>query len=49
MKMAKPITNFICVILTVRTAIDFNSEPDAAFSIPVQRHEAHIAGNNGML
>lgn len=49
MKMATPTTNSNCVILTVRTAIDFDSEPDAAFPVPVQGHHAHIAGNDRVL
>ena len=49
MKITKSTTNFNSMILTVRTSIDFNSEPDAAFSVPVQRHHAHVAGNNWML
>lgn len=37
------------MVLTVRTAIDLNSEPDAAFSVPIQRHDAHVTGNHRVL
>ena len=49
MKMTKSTTNFDSMVLTVRTAVDLNSESNAAFSVPIQRHDAHIAGDYWML
>ena len=37
------------VLLTVGTAVDFDSEPDAALSVPVQGHHAHVAGDHRVL
>ena len=42
-------TNFHSMVLTVRTAVDLNPEPNAAFSVPIQRHKADVAGDDRML
>lgn len=37
------------MILTVRATVDFNPEPDVTFGVPVQRHDAYVAGDHRML